>query len=113
MTDYLAVVGPGTLWPALGVCQIDDVIDGLSQTVAVVEVANSGIHWAEPRDLHVTQMSPQVNPTAGMGLSSRHKGGANVLFCDGGVHFIPDKTPPETIRALLTRAGGEDVGDDF
>jgi hypothetical protein len=112
MTNYFAVVGPETMWPAPNVCRFEDVTDGLSNTILVVEVANSGIHWAEPRDLHVTQMAREVNPSAGMGLSSRHTGGTHVIFGDGRVQFISDDTPPEQLRAMLTRAGGEVIDDD-
>jgi prepilin-type processing-associated H-X9-DG protein len=113
MTNYLAVIGPETVWPAPDVCRFDDITDGNSTTILVVEVANSGIHWAEPRDLHVTQMAREVNPSAGMGLSSHHTGGTNVLRVDGSVRWIADDTPPEQLRAMLTRAGGEVVDDDY
>jgi prepilin-type processing-associated H-X9-DG protein len=113
MTNYVAVVGPETVWPAPGACSIGDISDGTSNTIIVVEVAGSGIHWAEPRDLHVMQMSPDVNPSAGMGLSSRHEGGTHVLFGDGSVRFIANATPRKTLQALLTRAGGEVIDDDF
>lgn len=113
MTNYLAVVGPDTVWPAPSLCRFDEITDDQSTTIVVVEVANSGIHWAEPRDLHVTQMARRVNPAAGMGLSSRHTSGTHVLRVDGSVRWIADDTPPEQLRAMLTRAGGEVIDDDY
>jgi prepilin-type processing-associated H-X9-DG protein len=109
MTSYLAVVGPNTAWPGSQPTCIMDFTDGTSNTLLLVEVANSGIHWMEPRDLHVLQMAPTVNPAAGQGVSSLHPGGANAAFADGSVRFLPDNTSPEQLRAMLTRSGGESV----
>lgn len=113
ITNYVAVVGPETMWPQHDSVTFRDVTDGNIRTILVVEVANSGIHWAEPRDLHVTQMAREINPTAGMGLSSRHDGGMHILWGDGSVRFLSDATPPETVRALLTRAGGEEISGEL
>jgi prepilin-type N-terminal cleavage/methylation domain-containing protein/prepilin-type processing-associated H-X9-DG protein len=38
---------------------------------------------------------------------SGHPGGVSVLFCDGGVRFVPSGTSAVVWRALATRAGGE------
>ena len=38
---------------------------------------------------------------------SGHPGGVSVLFCDGGVRFVPDGTSAVVWQALATRAGGE------
>jgi hypothetical protein len=35
------------------------------------------------------------------------KEGFNAAFADGTVHFIPSNTSPDTLRALITRAGGK------
>jgi prepilin-type processing-associated H-X9-DG protein len=43
---------------------------------------------------------------------SKHPGGANFLFCDGSVHFLPYSAAP-IMPALATRAGGEAVSVDF
>jgi prepilin-type N-terminal cleavage/methylation domain-containing protein/prepilin-type processing-associated H-X9-DG protein len=46
------------------------------------------------------------------GLSSRHPGGANVLFCDGSVKFLKDSTNIQTIWALGSRAASEIISAD-
>lgn len=43
---------------------------------------------------------------------SRHPGGVNALFVDGGVRFLKDTVVPATWRALGTMAGGEVVSAD-
>jgi hypothetical protein len=111
MTSYVAVVGPETMWPEDSTTGIRDIKDGTTTTLMIVEVANSGIHWMEPRDLHVVQMAPTINPKSGQGISSPHAGGAQVLMGDGTVRFISEQLTAETIRALLTAHAGEQIGD--
>ena len=89
----------------------DDFTDGRSNTILVVEVHDSGIHWMEPRDLHVSQMPLAINPPRGQGISSGHVGGANVAFADGSVRFLTNEIAPQTLRAVLTRSGKEPPGD--
>lgn len=111
MTSYLAVLGEETAWPLDRLLTFKDFPDGSSNSILVAEVANSGVHWMEPRDLHVIQMNPAVNPPKGMGISSDHKTGAHILLVDGAVRFISNDVPPATIRALLTIHGGETIGE--
>jgi prepilin-type processing-associated H-X9-DG protein len=111
VTSYVAVVGPETAWPESRTAAIRDIKDGTSNTLLIVEIVNSGIHWMEPRDLHVVQMARTINPKAGQGISSPHTGGAQVLMADGTVRFISEQLTAETIRALLTAHAGETIGD--
>ena len=51
-TSYLAVVGPnGAFFGAKSKRVSDLTTEGLSNTIMVIEVTNSGIPWSEPRDL--------------------------------------------------------------
>jgi hypothetical protein len=106
-TNYVAVVGPDTLWPGEKATSFAGLIDGSSNTIMVVEVHNSGIHWMEPRDLHVTQMPMAVNPPRGQGISSPHPNCALAVFADGHTQALRNDTPPSVLRAALTIAGGE------
>ena len=108
-TSYLAVVGPDTAFPGSECVSLDDITDDPTQTLLIVEVANSGILWMEPRDLHVTQMATTVNATSGQGICSEHPGGAVVVFADGHTEFLSESTTAEELAAMLTIAGDEEV----
>lgn len=101
-TNYVAVVGPETAWPGPTGMRIRDIIDGTSNTVQLVEVADAGIHWMEPRDLTFDEA------TVGT-ASSHHAGGFNVLFCDGSIHFLENDLSTAVLHDMLTARGGEVV----
>ncbi|QDV35604.1 hypothetical protein ElP_35080 [Tautonia plasticadhaerens] len=111
-TTYAAVVGPGTAWGGSGPMTLGDIEDGPGGTIVLVEVSGPSIHWMEPGDLRFDRMSFTINGSAEPpGVSSNHPGGANMLLGDGSVRFIKDGIEPADLRALLTVAGGEDVGE--
>ena len=45
-------------------------------------------------------------------IHSDHPGGANVLMCDGSVHFMSEETAKSVIRWMASRDGDEDVPDE-
>jgi hypothetical protein len=107
-TSYVAVVGADTGWPAPMAIDVRDITDGTSNTISVVEVADAGIHWMEPRDLTFDQASAGIGRSPRKDrISSPHHAGANCLFFDCWVHFLVDSTSPDLLRGLLTRSGGE------
>ena len=114
-TSYVAVLGEATAWSDDKPLTARDFADGTGNTLMIVEVHESGVHWMEPRDLHISQMPLAVNAPRGQGISSAHAGrnkppaGANCAFADGHVDYLPNDTPPEALRAALTRAGGEEI----
>ena len=123
-TSYVAVTGDGTLWPRDGVMKLDDVPDGLSNTILVVELSGSGVHWMEPRDLPIDKMTFEVGASKGVGIRGRHGGTnrwfrkddptvANVLLGDGSVHTLGGpELQPDTVRSLLLRDDGG-PGEDW
>ncbi|MEX1223702.1 MAG: DUF1559 domain-containing protein [Pirellulales bacterium] len=108
-TNYMVLVGDETLFPPEGKSLApSDVRDGLSNTILVVEIANTGVHWMEPTDLQFDIMA--FTPNSGRdGLASEHRGMANVALADGSVHAIDDDVDPQTLRAMSTASGGEHV----
>lgn len=107
-TSYVAVTGPQTMWPGAKATKLSDIKDGTSNTIILVEVHNSGIHWMEPRDLDMSELAMAVNSPAGHSIASGHKGGwAHVVFANGQTRAIDSTASPKAIRAALTIAGGE------
>jgi hypothetical protein len=107
--NYLAIVGPGTAWPGAESMVLDDFTDGTSNCILLIEVANSGIHWLEPRDLKLEDLPLVVNPKSGKGISSNHVRGAHVCFADGSVHFLPNDLAADTLRKMILVNDGEEV----
>ena len=76
-----------------------DILDGTSNTIVVIERANSGISWAEPRDFDATVPAPLPK--------GNHPGGNMVLFADGSVRFVSQTASAAQVRAAATKDGGE------
>lgn len=106
-TGYLMVVGPGTISDGAGVTKLSDIADGAAKTIMLVETTGSKVKWLEPRDLTAENLSFQVNDHTGKGIGSRHRSGANILFCDASVGYLENSTDPKRIKAMTTIAGGE------
>jgi hypothetical protein len=103
-TDYLFVTGKGTgmeQLPTRSGFSMAAITDGLSNTLCMVEVKDSGINWAEPRDLDISQ--PMSLP------AGSHPNINLTVFFDGHTQAIPKNTPAEQIRAMATRSGGERI----
>lgn len=102
MTSYLAVVGPGTAWdpdrPKKGRGAVSR---RPAKLLLVVESSPSGVHWMEPRDLHVHQMNPAVQAPQGQGISSLHPSRAHAISADGEVLELRDTLTRDEIKALL------------
>ena len=105
------VTGPNTISDGPHSVGLGDIKDGSQNTIMVVEIKNSGIHWAEPRDLDFASMSFRINDPDGKGISSDHPGVAYVVFADGHVGCLSDDMDPKLVKALLTINGGEDVSE--
>lgn len=113
-TSYLAIIGPDSAWRDDAVISFCDIVDGTSNTLAIVEVADSGIHWMEPRDLYVGQMTMTVNAVRGQGISSyhgsedrtAHTGDSIVGLIDGSVRSLPSSISSDLLQQLITAEDG-------
>ena len=75
---------------------------GRKSAVIVIEIADSDIHFMEPRDVLLSELSRKINDRSKCSLSSYH-GGAWVLHADGSSEFLDDATTEERLRELLTQ----------
>ncbi|HJT33953.1 MAG TPA: DUF1559 domain-containing protein [Pirellulales bacterium] len=112
-TGYVAITGPQTIWPDDGTVSFGEISDGTYQTLAVVEVAHSGINWMEPRDLPFSALNLGVNSPAGRAVSSEHPDIAQVLFCDGSVRALEPTLLVKTLKALATKSGCEKIDEEY
>ena len=111
ITNYLAVVGPETIWPGAKSTKIKDVRDGTSLTIFVVENEGSGIQWTEPRDLDFTKFDLMLKDPMRHGISSKLAPPA-VLMGDGTTKRMPRNPNPDVLKAFLTIAGREKIDED-
>ena len=116
-----------------------DITDGTSHTILLTEDAGQPRDWrvgqAGEDQVHsggpwvsggqviqvkgssfdgVTQPGPcALNCTNQHEVYSFHPGGANAVFADGSVHFLKAGMTIRVLAALVTRAGGEVIADEF
>jgi prepilin-type N-terminal cleavage/methylation domain-containing protein/prepilin-type processing-associated H-X9-DG protein len=98
--------------------RIRDVSDGTSNTLIVAENSRfpvlAGDQWINglnimDADYAINYIPP--NPQLWEhDIRSEHPGGANAALCDGSARFLSETLNVITLKAILTRAGGEVVG---
>ena len=114
--DYGGMYGwAGSAVPANGVMIYDQPIglrqitDGSAHTILVAEDSGRGTtmdgEWADGENIFDAGLP--INALQNNEIWSDHPGGAQVLFCDGSVHFLTESTDLSVLAALCTRAGGE------
>jgi hypothetical protein len=99
-THYRVFVGGGAAFELRKASRIADFADGLSNTLMAVEAAEA-VPWTKPDELTYDPKKP-LPKTADL-----FDGGFNAVFCDGSVRFIRKTVKEPTLRAMITRAGGE------
>lgn len=98
-------VGNGAAFSAERPTKLEDIKDGASKTIMVVEVDEQhAVIWTQPEDWPFDPQAPAK------GLGRFFDRGFHAAFCDGSVRFLPKTIDEKTLKALFTRAGGEVVG---
>jgi prepilin-type processing-associated H-X9-DG protein len=108
-THYRVFVGAGKGASALFRDYADkvrfaNITDGTSNTILIAEAADM-VPWTKPEEL-------TFDPNAPLPRLNQQRRGTNVAFCDGSVRFLANTIGEKTLRALITRDGGEVVNID-
>ena len=106
-TTYRVFVGKGALFEEGEATGFQNVLDGTSNTIMVVE-SKDAVPWTKPDDL---KFDMEAKPSL-YGAASPHPGGFNTLFADGSVRFIKNSVSLQVFKALITRGSGEVVSSD-
>jgi hypothetical protein len=109
-TSYVAITGPGTLFPGTAPAKFADDADGL--TMMVAEVENVNIPWTAPTDLDIRTMSFQINDPKRPGISSKHPRGANAIVHGSGCEFVQETMSAQYVRQKATANDGTLVIQD-
>lgn len=104
MTTYLVPRGKATMYPGGEPVKLNEVTDGTSNTILAVDAGDDrAVVWTQPGDWEVDPEHVKDR------LFGHHPEGTIVLNADGSVKFQKATIRPATLRALLTRNGGEVV----
>ncbi|MBC8875479.1 MAG: DUF1559 domain-containing protein [Planctomycetes bacterium] len=106
LTNYVVISDPSGIFDASNASQISDVTDGTSVTVLVAEVRNHAVHWLKPSDVSLDDIISDLIVSSDDSRAN-HTGGLLFGMADGSVQFISADTDVDSIRALVTKAGGE------
>jgi hypothetical protein len=122
-THYLGITGLGVsaVWSPLDDAKAgffgyerkirrEDIKDGLSNTLAVVESAWARGAWTAAPD-SVRGLDPAGSPYLGVPgqFGGNHPGGTNVLLADASLRFLQSSLDPHLLEALATIAGHEEL----
>jgi len=81
-----------------------DIRDGLSNTILAVEAGeDKAVPWTKPEDIPFDPENPKT------GLGTLPPGGFVALLFDGSVRTLSSAIDAETLKALITRSGGESI----
>ena len=106
-TFYQVFVGKGAAFEgAKGLKLAEDFPDGTSNTILMVE-AGEAVPWTKPEDLPYAADQP-LPALGGLFMSTIRS-----ALADGSVHSIKRETSEETLRASITRNGGDTLGPDW
>ncbi len=112
-TNYVAVTGPETAWPADRLIHESDIRDGSVNTLLLVEIRNSNILWTEPRDLPFADAALAGDGNAPNGIGGPYRDASNVYCADGSVRPLFSATSPEVLKALFTINGHDGPGTEW
>jgi len=107
-TNYLMVLRP--MLQGSRASTVDkETENAIDHEIFIVEVRKSGIHWAQPEDIDLENISGRFNEQDHLGIGSYHRRLAFYMLRDGEIQFFTYSMSPEEVRKLL---GGGSSNDD-
>ncbi len=101
-TTYVAVVDPQGIFSGPASCTLQQVTDGLSNTLLIAETdASQAVPWMAPQDIDIAAF---VNVGT---VRTSHLGGAQIALGDGSVQFISNDAGAPVRTAMVTKDGGD------
>jgi hypothetical protein len=107
-TNYVAITGPGTAWSE-NIAADSNKRCRPGQLLLLIEVAESGICWLEPRDLNESDMIGKSGDLQAIGIDSAHHDKVQVACADGHVWELPKNLSATSIAKSLTVRTARDV----
>ncbi len=107
-SNFMLLVGDGTLFPTAGPIDIDKMNDKAEETLLVVETLNGGKKWTEPNDIDVSKGVKLGNrPMTDIG--GNYPDCAIAATVDGKAIAIDPKVTTSMLDALISPNGREAV----
>ncbi|MBN1395156.1 MAG: hypothetical protein JW959_09045 [Pirellulales bacterium] len=101
--DYVAVVGPDTMWPGRERVKLPTEGESNQDTILLIEMPDSDYSALEPRSPTVEKFMAKIKLPTGRGIRCIHPKGLAYVTVGGEVRWFPPDTDPETVRRLLKR----------
>ncbi len=106
-TPFQVFAGPGTAFEGKQGLRRADIKDDPAQTILVVKTAEEfAVAWTKPADLPYAADQPLPQ------FQSTYDAGFLAVFADASVRAIDRDIDAKTLRALITRNGGERLQED-
>lgn len=114
-TSYLAIVGPQTLInssrPVKRTTSYDGPVlrDNPSETMVVLEAADSGVNWMRPKDISMSALPAGLDSGNAGGPCSEHLQGVNILMADQSIiRLKAESVEVDDLRGMATIDGGNE-----
>jgi RNA polymerase sigma factor (sigma-70 family) len=103
-THYRVFVGKGAAFEGKEGTKFSTFTDGLSNTILMIEGPDT-VPWTKPDDYEYDPKKPLPK----LGTGKPFKNGINVAIADESVRMLPNNIAEKTLRAAITRNGGENI----
>ena len=99
-THYRVFYGNDAMFDLTKKTRLANIYDGTSNTIMIVE-ASDPVEWTKPEELLFEPTKPLPK------LGKQSPDGFLAAMGDGSVHFMKRNAPERTIKAAITKSGGE------